>query len=480
MLGNPVLMGVVLGVNVVVLFGVAFWARGRTETSEDYLVAGRRLGLPLATATLFATWFGAGTLLVATQEVRVEGIRAAALDPLGAGLCLILAGAFFAGPLWRMRLLTVVDFYRVRFGPRAEKVAGVLMVPGYFGWIAAQFVALASVLELLLGLDFTLGLVLVAVVGAGYTLIGGMWSVAATDALQAVLLIVGLVVMLVMALLALGHGEIAAGSLRLVQETPAPRLAVVPTDDLESLLGWLSLLAAGALGNLPGQDLMQRVLSSRSERVARRACWLAGIAYLLFGAIPIALGLAAALLVPGDERAILPVLADLLVHPVVSVLFVLALVSAVLSTIDSAILAPAGVIAENLLATSAIRARGRFSRDEAAVLGVAAASLTVAFLGETAYSLLESAYEIGLVSLLVPLTMGLAFRRGGEAAALAAMGVGTGLWLVHLSLGWEWFAEPWLYDGPGLVLPVGLSCAACGLLAYLAASRSGAPAPNRA
>ena len=150
MLGNPVLMGVVLGVNVVVLFAVGFWARGRTETSEDYLVAGRRLGIPLATATLFATWFGAGTLLVATQEVRVEGLRAAALDPLGAGVCLIVAGAFFAAPLWRMKLLTIVDFYRVRFGPRAEKLAAVLMVPGYFGWIAAQFVALASVLQLLL------------------------------------------------------------------------------------------------------------------------------------------------------------------------------------------------------------------------------------------------------------------------------------------------------------------------------------------
>ena len=210
--------------------------------------------------------------------------------------------------------------------------------------------------------------------------------------------------------------------------------------------------------------------------MARRACFFAGGAYLLFGAVPVALGLAAALLAPDEHRAILPVLADLLVHPLVSVLFVLALVSAVLSTIDSAILAPAGVIAENLFRSSDRRERGRLLGDEAAVLGVALASLAVAFLGETAYSLLESAYEVGLVSLLVPLVMGLWFRRGGETAALASMGVGTVLWLAHLSLGWEWFGQPWLYADAGLVLPVGLSCAACGLVAYLLASRSGAAA----
>jgi len=136
------IIGVALVVNVILLFGLAFWVRGRIATSEDYLVAGRRLGVPLAATTLFATWFGAGTLLVATDEVRAEGLRAAALDPIGAGLCLLLAGAFFAAPLWRMKLLTLVDFYRVRFGPRAETLGALLMVPGYFGWIAAQFVAL--------------------------------------------------------------------------------------------------------------------------------------------------------------------------------------------------------------------------------------------------------------------------------------------------------------------------------------------------
>ncbi len=465
------IVGVALVVNVVLLFGLAFWVRGRIATSEDYLVAGRRLGVPLAAATLFATWFGAGTLLVATDEVRTEGVRAAALDPIGAGFCLLLAGAFFAVPLWRMKLITLVDFYRVRFGPRAETLGAFLMVPGYFGWIAAQFVALALLLELLFGIDPALGLLIVATVGTGYTLIGGMWSVVVTDALQAALLVIGLVVIAVAALLALGTGDVTAGWLRLVEETPPDRLALVPHEDIESVLGWLAVLAAGALGNLPGQDLMQRIFASRSATVARRACLLAGLAYLVLGAIPVGLGLTAALLAPGDERAILPILAGLLLHPVGAVIFVLAIMSAVLSTIDSAILAPAGVIAENLLRRLPQRRISRLGLDQICVLGVSLASLAVAYLGEDAWTLLETAYEVGLVSLLVPLVMGLASSRGREPAALAAMTVGTLLWLAHLLIGWEWFAEPWLRDGVGLVLPVGLSCAVCALVAYLGVSR---------
>ncbi len=157
-------------------------------------------------------------------------------------------------------------------------------------------------------------------------------------------------------------------------------------------------------------------------------------------------------------------------------IFVLAVVSAVLSTIDSAILAPAGVIAENLLRRLPRPRVSSLWLDQVCVLGVALASLVVAYLGEDAWTLLETAYEIGLVSLLVPLAMGLASSRGTEPAALAAMTAGTLTWLAHLLIGWEWFAEPWLRDGMGLVLPVGLSCAACALVAYLGFSAGSGPA----
>ncbi len=461
--GLAPLLGAAMALYTIALFGIAWWARGRIRDSEDYLVAGRRLGLGLATATLFATWFGAGTLLAAADEVRREGLRAAALDPWGAGVCLILAGLFLARPLWGMKLLTVPDFFRRRFGPRAETLSAVLLVPGYLGWIAAQFVALGSMLELFFGVDRALAIALVAAVGTGYTLLGGMWSVTLTDALQLALLCVGLGVLAGAVLGELGGP--AAGLARIAAETPPERLQPIPFDDLAPLLAWLGLFCAGALGNLPGQDLLQRVFSARSGDVARRACLVAGVAYLAFGSIPLLLGLASGLLAPdAPDRAILPRLAGLFLSPALAVVFALTLMSAVLSTIDSAILAPSAVLAQNLLQRTRLARVGALRLDRIAVGAIAAASLGVAWVGENAYALLEGAYEIGLVSLLVPLAFGLRSRRGGERAALLAMSVGTGAWLLHGALGWDWFGGPAL-EGVAL-LPTGLSCAALAAAVY--------------
>src|SRR5581483_4069449 len=139
-----VLLGITIALYVVAMFVLAHFAHQRVHNTEDYIVAGRRLPLFLAWATLVATWFGAGTILTVCTEVSKHGVQRAALDPLGSGFCLILAGLFFARPLWDMGLLTLCDFFRRRFGERVEIISALLMVPSYFGWIAAQFVALAQ------------------------------------------------------------------------------------------------------------------------------------------------------------------------------------------------------------------------------------------------------------------------------------------------------------------------------------------------
>jgi Na+/proline symporter len=217
------------------------------------------------------------------------------------------------------------------------------------------------------------------------------------------------------------------------------------------------------LGNLPGQDLAQRIFASKSAKVAVQACLLAGTLYILFGLVPVLSGLAADLLRGADrDSASLAVLASLLLSPWMGVLFVLALTSAVLSTIDSAILAPGSVLANNIFrrlwpGASAL-ALSRWG-----VTLVAGASLVVAFLGESAYSLLETAYASGLVGLFVPLTLGLFSHRGGPRAALASMATGTGIWAVHLALGWESFGGELLGD---VYLPQELVATLLGWVAY--------------
>ncbi|NVB38880.1 sodium:solute symporter [Pseudenhygromyxa sp. WMMC2535] len=461
------------------MLGIGWWARGRVHDAEDFLVAGRRLPLILAAPTLLATWFGAGTLLTATDEVRAGGLRMAALEPLGAGLCLILAGLLLAPKLWRMKLLTLGDFFARRFGPRAERWSAALMVPSYFGWIAAQYVALAGMLEISFGLPLAWGLVIVAVVGVAYTLLGGMWSVTATDALQLALVIVGLFVLAWVVLDALGGGPFA-GLARLWRELPADKRVLVPREDAAAFVGWLGVLAVGALGNLPGQELGQRMFAARSERTAVWACHLSGLGYLSVGLLPLVIGLSADSLAPGTaERSTLTSLAQLFLSPTMAVVFTLVLMSAVLSTIDSALLSPASVLAQNLIWPSfgaRLEARGwtALTVNRVCVLLVGGGALATAFWGASAYELLEEAYALGLVSLLVPLLLGLHGEAGDQRAALAAMGVGTGLWLLHLLVGAEAFAGG-LWPAAWIPLPIGLSCAAFALAAYLIAARTFAP-----
>lgn len=461
-------LGVTIILYVIAMFALAWYAQKNVETNEDFVVAGRSLPLSLAWMTLLATWFGAGTLLTATNEVHQNGASSAALDPLGCGLCLLLAGLLIATPLWRMGLLTLPDFFRRKFGPAAEWGASFIMVPSYFGWIAAQYLALAAMLELFFQIPIEYGVVIVAVIGTGYTLLGGMWSVTLTDAVQITLVLIGLVVMGYVMLEQLGTGDLADGWTRLMTETPADRLALIPQDSLREFWTWTGVLAVGALGNIPGQDLVQRIFSSKSERVARQACYVAGGVYLGFGMIPIGIGLIAAILVPEHQESIMPVLLTNFLHPAIAVIFTLVLMSAVLSTIDSAIMAPSSVLAQNVFAK--ITKFDMLALNRWSVVLVGAVSLGLAYLDD-ARSLLENAYLITMVGLFVPLILGIYTTPRSVWPAVASMLVGCGLWLTHFVLTLDMDEEPpFLFFVPGLqdnLVPISIGCTLAALLAYL-------------
>lgn len=457
-------LAIALIVYVVVLFGVALYSRGRVETAEDYLVAGRRLGLPLASATLLATWFGAGTLLTASEEIRAGGAVRAALDPIGAGVCLLLAGAFFARPLREMRLVTLSDFFRDRFGRRAELWSAIVMIPSYFGWIAAQLVALAGLLHHAFAIPMTVGIIIVFAIGLGYTLLGGMWSVAMTDGVQIALVIIGLLLLAPAVLMAIGDGSVATGMATMADRLPRAALSPIPLDGGRELLGWLGILAIGTLGNLPGQDLFQRVFSARDTGTAVRACYVAGSLYLVLGAIVIVIALASRLALPEHAgTGLLFALAESYLATPLAIVFTLAVVSAVFSTIDSALLSPASVLSENIL-VRVLPDMAPMRRVKLSVWIIAAVSLMFALSGESAYTLLEEAYAIGLAGLVVPLTLGLFTEPKAERSALLALGVGTSVWAAHLGLGWEHFLSS--AAEPDLPLPVALSSALVGAVAY--------------
>jgi SSS family solute:Na+ symporter len=439
-----VLLAVALIGYVLFLLAISLIASRRVESETDYLVAGRRLPLFLAWGTLIATWFGAATMFAAAGAAREEGLLGVVLDPFACAGTLVLSGLFFARPLWRMNLLTMADFYRQTYGPAAELTGGLIQVPSYFAWIALQYSALAGILELYFGIPLTAGIFIVAVITLTYTMIGGMWSVTLTDSLQILIAIAGLLVLTAATLSdsALGNGNPVTGLAvlyeRITHDHP-DHLRFWPDQEttgagipyFTAILGVLAAWATGLFGNIPGQDLQQRVFSAKDDKTASRACVLAGVLYLCFGCLPLLLGFAS--LVTHPEGTIDPVafLANEYLSPGMLIVFVIAVVSMIVSTATSAVLAPATILGHNLLPRLKwFPAHNALLRDRLSVVLVSLGGIGLALLGESLMGLLDIALSIQLSALFLPVLFGLYGRPRNQACCVLAMTAGFLTWAV--------------------------------------------------
>ena len=424
-----VLLG--LGLYVLVMLGIGLYASRRVGDSADFLVAGRRLSLPLATATLAATWFGGGLCIGAASAAYKGGFLAIIADPFGAALCLFLAGAFYVRTLRRMGVMTVASFFTARFDSRAGILASLCTVPAYVGWVASLMVAFGRILQSLTGLDPAVGICVGAAVVLLYTFAGGMWAVTLTDFVQLTVLIVGMVVLTPILLHDMG------GWAAITAQIPEDRFYLYPHEGgAPAWLGYARDWLVIGLGNLAGQDLIQRSLSSRDDTVAVRSAYLSGLLYVTIGLLPVFLGMAGAVLLPdlADPDLVMMELARAYLPAAALVLFTGALVSALLSSADSALLAPASVIGWDLL--RALRPQIdervclRVSRSAVVVFGLVA--MVLALHRTSVYDLMVDSWSVLLSTLFVPLTAGIWWPRANTPGALAAILTGFGAWMVLL------------------------------------------------
>lgn len=409
---------------------IGYWASRRVHTAQDFALAGRRMPLVVAASALFATWFGSETIMGASSEFLEKGLLGVIEDPFGAALCLILVGAFYARPLYRLNILTFNDFFRIRYDRRTEVLSAVFMVPSFFSWIAAQLVALAIVMHVLVGLPVGWGIWLCTCIVLLYTYIGGMWAVSITDFVQTVMIVLGLVA------LALQLVSEAGGLQQVVAHTPAGFFRFFPQGDLHAWAHYVAAWITIGLGSIPGQDVFQRVMSARDARTAVRASYLGGLMYLTIGMLPLLISLAGHQLYPelahqADTQMVLPQIVMRHAGLAVQVLFFGALLSAVLSTTSGAILAPATVLAENLVRpTIGEVSDARLLRImRINVVVVAVASALMAMWQSNIYELVAQSSTLTLVSLFVPLTAGIYWKQASTNGALAAIVAGMGVWI---------------------------------------------------
>ncbi|MFO0467995.1 MAG: sodium:solute symporter family protein [Bacteroidota bacterium] len=421
---------VFIGIYLLSTVLIGCWASSKVKTTRDFVIAVRRLPTSLAACALFATWFGSETILGATAEFAENGVLGIIEDPFGAALCLVLVGLIYARPLYRLNILTFNDFFKMRFGRTAEITSAVFMIPSYFGWIAAQLVALAIVLKTIVGIPLIYGIILCTVVVVFYTYFGGMWAVSITDAVQSIMIIIGLL------LLAYSLSNQAGGIQVVLDAQPKGFFRFLPEAKPMAVMEYFAAWITIGLGSIPQQDVFQRVMAAKSENTAVKAGVIAGLMYLTVGLIPLFIGLCANYLYPSsnlsDTQMIIPII--VLEHGslFLQIVFFGALLSAILSTTSGAILAPATVIGENIL-----RPMLRNNSDKLmlhtmrlSVVGVAICAAFLATSKSNIYELVGMSSALSLVALFFPLTAGLFWKSTSRIGAILSMISGLFAWIL--------------------------------------------------
>jgi Na+/proline symporter len=408
-------------------FGIGIWVSRRIRTEADYILAGRSLGYLLCTFSIFATWFGAETIVGSAGRAYREGISLASAEPFGYGLCLLLAGLVFAAPLWRRKLTTLADLYRQRFSVEAERLAAIVLIPGSIYWAAAQIRAFGHVISASTSaVDAEIAIAIAAGFTIAYAMFGGLLVDAITDVIQGLVLVVGLVVVFVFVIPHLG--DAAAGAVPAV-----PRVQLLPNSD-ESTWALIERWAIPIGGSVLATELVGRLLAARSVLVARRSAMMAAALYIGVGSIPLVIGMFGPGLAPGisDEEQLLPVIARTMLPTFAYAIFAGALISAILSTVDSTLLTSSSLLSHNIIVpvfrVGDERRKVLFARAGVVAFGVIAYVLALHASG--VFALVEQASAFGSAGVLVSACFGMFTSFGGARAAVVTLALSPAAYLV--------------------------------------------------
>lgn len=421
----------------VISVGIGLYAARYVNTSKDFALAGRSLPMYVVTATVFATWFGSETVLGISSTFVKEGLKGVVADPFGSSMCLILVGLFFARRLYRMNLLTIGDYYKQRYGRGIEILVTICIVISYLGWVAAQIKALGLVFNVVSGgyISMDAGMIIGAASILIYTLMGGMWSVAITDFLQMIIIVIG------MLYIGWEVSGMAGGAGAVISHAAAAgKLEFWPAPTAREMLWFFAAFITMMLGSIPQQDVFQRVSSAKNERIAGNASVLGGVMYFCFAFIPMFLAYSATLIDPKmvaelidkDPQLILPTLIMTKVPVFAQVMFFGALLSAIKSCASATLLAPSVMFTENIVKEILPKQSDKqFLRSMRIVVLIFTVIVTMFAMNteSSIYQMVENAYKVTLVAAFVPLVFGLYWKRATRQGAWAAMLLGLTTWL---------------------------------------------------
>ncbi len=444
-------MGIGLIVFIAIFFvlgiGMYFLVQG---SGKRYIIAGKSLPFFLVGSMLLAQSLDANATMGNAAGVYTGGWFAGFQFPLGLALCLLITGAFYAKPLNRMNLITLPDFYYRRFNWLTEILVGLLMCFSFAILVAGNFAGSAWIVSTVFDMNYVWALVFIALFIFIYTVSGGLYSCAATDIVQIYPAIFGFIGAFIYLLVQNGWGYFSAAIPNNFVD-----LSGLTSVQNGALLNWAGILAL-AIGDVVALDFMERVFAAKSPETAQKSCFYGAGGTIIAGIVCSYIGLMGLTFFPelADARQILPTIAQAHVPFIFGLLVLGGIIGAGASTADGGILGVSSVLGRHILQRNILLplARRKAKRENAGAdvktaeegeaakavsdrkllvfsrimsIPVVAFAIYLAIVKPEPGMLLVLAFDVVFAGCLVPLTLGIYWKKANTPGALAAVIVGS-------------------------------------------------------
>jgi len=430
----------------VIGFGV-FYSR-KAKSTDDFILAGHTLSTPFVTGSVVATWLGGAVILGGAREAYVGGFQAIVWDPWSPVLTLLFCGFLMVGVFRRSRFVTSIDYYKARFGNGIAMACLSISMLAYLSWVSAQFLSLGVIIRMVTGLGDVAATLAGATVVLTISLTGGLWALSRSDMLAFIIITLALVLILPVALDAVG-GPIAfiesAGT-----QDGVPPFSLFYTSELTAsgeptgfygylgILGVFYMLAAWfsvAIGDMGGSVLTARALAAKDAPSATRGFVYGGFIYLILGMIPVIVGMCVFILQPDIPEAhlddVFPWFVQQYVPEWVTVLFFVAAASAIVSTAGDTVLTSGALLGHTLLKTIRPKStdRQRLLATRIAMVGFAGAGLLFGMSMGNLYNLLVFAGAVAFPVTSSLYVCGILWKKANNAGAWASFIAGAVSWI---------------------------------------------------
>ena len=418
---SPVLL-IVTATYLAIVLGVSVWGYFHTATEEDFLAAGRSIGPWVGGAVLAATQISAGTFVGTLGRHYLTGVSWIWIW-FGLWSGWFLSAMFVAPKLRRFGALTVADYVGKRFASEgARTLTAALIILTYTIYLTAQFQAVGEIASAIFGIAPVAAMIALLASTGFYTALGGVRSSSYIEFLQTLIMMLALV-------LALPIVVTYAGGLTALGDyvgSIEPRMT-------GWWFTWRELLAFGmafGLSIAAAPYEMTRYYSMRDESTVRYAIGISMIIQVLIGSSVMVLGIGMRGLFPylpsADQAS--SIMASTVMPPLLGSLFLVAMMSAIMSTVNSILLVTGGAVAHDLYKrlVNPLASQGRLllvNRLSIVVLGTLPFWFAMQKFGDVQSIVVEQAKFIASF-FFVPVVLGLNWRRGTKEGAIWSMVAG--------------------------------------------------------